>query len=139
MKKLTYDEIQIGQSADYIRTITENDIQRFAEVSGDHNPLHMDESFAKTTFFKGRIAHGMLSASFISTVLAMKLPGAGSVYLKQEVNFLKPVRIGDTITTRVKVQDKNDEKARITLKTTCTNQDGIVVLDGSAIVMVMRL
>ncbi|MFW9779784.1 MAG: MaoC family dehydratase [Candidatus Heimdallarchaeota archaeon] len=139
MKKLTYDEIQIGQSADYTRTITEADIQRFADVSGDHNPLHLDESFARTTFFKGRIAHGMLSASFISTVLAMKLPGAGSVYLKQEVNFLKPVRIGDTITTRVEVLNKDDQNARITLKTTCTNQDGIVVVDGNAIVMVMRL
>ncbi|MFX0182626.1 MAG: MaoC family dehydratase [Candidatus Hodarchaeota archaeon] len=131
-----YEEIKIGDAAKYKRTITEDDIEKFAEVSGDYNPVHMNEEFAKNTLFEGRIAHGMLSASFISTVLAQELPGPGSIYLSQNLIFKKPVRIGDTIITRVQVFQKLDDKKRIRLKTTCTNQDGTTVIEGEALVMV---
>jgi 3-hydroxybutyryl-CoA dehydratase len=132
---MRYDEIKIGQKAEYVRKISEEDIRRFAEVSGDHNPVHLDEEHAKQTIFKGRIAHGMLSASFISTTLAEKLPGPGTIYLKQELVFLKPVRIGDEITAHVEVISKNDEKKRVTLKTTCINQNKSLVLSGEALIM----
>ena len=132
---MKYNKIKIGQKAKYIRIICEEDIERFAEVSGDHNPVHLDEEYAKQTIFKGRIAHGMLSASFISTTLAEKLPGPGTIYLKQELVFLKPVRIGDEITTQVEVVSKNDEKNRVILKTTCINQTKSLVLSGEALVM----
>ncbi len=133
--ELTFDEIKIGQTAQYERIITADDIHKFAEVSGDHNPLHLDEEYAKSTIFKGRIAHGLLSASFISTVLANQLPGPGTVYLHQDLDFLKPVRIGDRITTIVKVLEKNAEKKRITLQTQCINQNNKIVVEGKAIVM----
>jgi 3-hydroxybutyryl-CoA dehydratase len=135
MKKLSFNDIKIGQTAEYQKTITEDDIEKFAEVSGDYNPVHMDEEYAKQTIFQGRIAHGMLSASFISTALASKLPGPGTIYLKQQLAFRKPVRIGDQITTRVEVTSKNDEKKGITLKTTCINQEDQIVIDGEALVM----
>lgn len=134
-----YSDLKIGQIAEYKRTITEQDIEKFADVSGDHNPIHLDEDFARKTFFKGRIAHGMLSVSFISTTLAQELPGPGSIYLKQEVSFKKPVRIGDTITARVEIIDKDDEKERITLGTTCVNQNNELVVDGKAVVMPMKV
>ncbi|MFX0085587.1 MAG: MaoC family dehydratase [Candidatus Hodarchaeota archaeon] len=135
MKKLRYINIKVGQTAEYERTITDDDIEKFAEVSGDYNPVHMDEEYAKQTIFKGRIAHGMLSASFISTVLASKLPGPGSIYLKQDLVFRKPVRIGDKILVKVEVVSKNDEKKRLTLKTLCWNQENEIVIDGEALVM----
>ncbi|MHA1331537.1 MAG: MaoC family dehydratase [Candidatus Hodarchaeales archaeon] len=125
----------MGQTAEYNRTITEEDIVKFAEVSGDHNPVHMDEDYAKKTIFKGRIAHGMLSASFISTVLASKLPGPGTIYLKQELQFTRPVRIGDTITTKVEVLSKDSDKNHIELRTYCLNQKGKMVIEGKALVM----
>lgn len=131
-----YEEIKIGEVAEYKRTITEDDIEKFAVVSGDYNPVHMNEEYAKKTLFEGRIAHGMLSASFISTVLAQKLPGPGSIYLSQNLIFKKPVRIDDTIITRVQVFQKLDDKKRIKLKTTCTNQDGTTVIEGEALVLV---
>lgn len=131
----TFDEIELGQTAEYIRTITEADIEKFADVSGDHNPVHMDEEFAKTTLFKSRIAHGLLSASFISTILASKLPGPGTIYLSQELKFLRPVHIGDKIIVEVKVLEKDSERKRIILSTICTNQDGKKVIDGKATVM----
>lgn len=131
-----YEEIKIGEVAEYKRTITEDDIEKFAMVSGDFNPVHMNEEYAKKTLFEGRIAHGMLSASFISTVLAQELPGPGSIYLSQNLIFKKPVRIGDTIITRVQVFQKLDDKKRIKLKTTCTNQDGTTVIEGEALILV---
>ncbi len=134
-----YSDLKIGQTAEYKRTITEEDIEKFADVSGDHNPIHLDEIYATKTFFKGRIAHGMLSVSFISTVLAQELPGPGSIYLKQEIDFRKPVRIGDTITARVEIIYKDDEKERITLRTTCVNQHDELVVDGKAVVLPMKL
>lgn len=139
MKFLKYSEIKIGQKDSYKRTITKEDIEKFADVSGDHNPVHMDEEYAKNTVFQGRIAHGILSASFISTALANKLPGPGSIYLKQDLVFKKPVHIGDTITAIVEVIGKDDEKERITMKTICTNQHEELVVDGQALVMLMRL
>jgi 3-hydroxybutyryl-CoA dehydratase len=128
----TINDMAIGDSAEFTKTVSETDVYLFAGVTGDFNPAHVDEEYAKTTFFKKRIAHGMLSAGFISTVLGTKLPGAGAVYMKQELAFLAPVYMGDTITARVEVVDINTEKNRVSLKTTCTNQDGTVVLDGQA-------
>ena len=139
MVGLSYSNIKIGQKAELKRTVTEEDIEKFADVSGDRNPIHLDEEFAKKTIFQGRIAHGMLSAAFISTVLASKLPGPGSIYLKQELIFKKPIRIGDTIIITVEVIDKDDEKERITLKTTCINQHNEMVVDGKALVMPMKM
>ncbi len=135
--QMKFDEIHLGQEAHYERIITEEDINNFAAVSGDNNPIHLDEEFAKKTIFKGRIAHGILSVSFISTTLASKLPGPGSIYLKQEVTFRKPVRIGDKITSVVKVINKDNEKNHITLKTTCLNQKNEVVVDGKAVVLIL--
>ena len=133
---MKFKEIQIGQKAEYTRIITEEDINLFAKVSGDENPVHMDEEFAKTTMFKGRIAHGILSVAFISTTLASRLPGPGTIYLKQEVTFLKPVRIGDTITAIVEVLRKDKEKNYVTLKTICKNQKEDIVVNGQAVVLV---
>lgn len=139
MKVTRYSDLSIGQSAEVTHTVTEEDIKTFGDLSGDYNPLHFDEEWAKTTMFNGRIAHGLLTAAFISTVIGMKLPGPGTIYLGQSMKFLGPVRIGDTITARVEIIELNDEKERVTLKTTCTNQDGKLVLDGEAMIKVMDL
>ena len=124
---------QIGRRAEYTRTITEDDIERFAEVSGDHNPVHLDAEYAARTPFRGRIAHGILSAAFISAVLGNDLPGPGTIYLGQTLKFLAPVRIGDTITASVEVITVREEKRIVTLRTDCTNQNGAVVLTGEAV------
>ena len=129
-----FDAIEVGQKAEYSRTVTEHDIIRFAEITGDNNPVHTDESYAKNSIFKGRIAHGFLSASFISTVLASKLPGPGTIYLKQDLDFKRPVRIGDEITAQVEVVAKEDKSKKITLRTICFNQKNTVVVDGQALV-----
>jgi len=137
--KLTkYSDIKMGQSAEVIHTITEDDIQVFGKLSGDYNPVHFNQEWAEKTMFKGRIAHGVLTAAFISTAIGMHLPGPGTVYMSQSMRFLGPVRIGDTITARVEVTSLNDEKQRVTLKTTCTNQKDKVVLDGEALVTLMK-
>ena len=125
---------QIGARADYSRTVTEHDIELFAEVSGDHNPVHLDEEYAANTPFGGRIAHGILSASFISAVIGNDLPGRGAIYLGQTLKFLAPVRIGDTITASVEVIALREEKRIVTLRTDCTNQHGTLVLTGEAVV-----
>ena len=132
---LTIDQLSVGQSAEFSKTVTEADIVAFAGVTGDLNPAHINEEFAKKTFFKTRIAHGMLSAGFISAVIGMRLPGPGAIYLKQELSFLAPVKIGDTVTARVEITELHTEKGRLKLKTTCTNQDGTAVLDGEAYVL----
>jgi 3-hydroxybutyryl-CoA dehydratase len=111
------------------------DIMAFAELSGDFNPVHVDEEFAKTTMFKGRIAHGMLSAAYISTALGTRLPGPGCVYVSQSLKFKAPVRIGDTVVARVEVTGTLPEKRFVTLKTSCS-VEGKVVLDGEATLMV---
>jgi 3-hydroxybutyryl-CoA dehydratase len=131
MKGLTYEQIEVGRKAAFSKTVTEADIVLFAGVTGDLNPVHVDQVWAAGSFFKGRIAHGMLSAGFISTVLGTQLPGPGTIYLKQALEFTAPVRIGDTITATVEVSETL-EKGRIRLKTTCTNQEEKVVLKGEA-------
>ena len=134
MKGKTIEELQVGQSARFSKTITEADVYLYAGISGDLNPAHVDEEFAKKTFFKTRIAHGMLTASFISTIIGTMLPGPGSIYISQEVAFLKPVQFGDTVTATAEVAEVMVEKKRVRLKTFCTNQKGETVLDGQAIV-----
>jgi 3-hydroxybutyryl-CoA dehydratase len=130
----TIDELHIGDSAEFTKTISESDIYLFAGVTGDLNPAHINESYARNTFFKTRIAHGMLLAGFISGVIGMKLPGPGTIYVRQELKFLAPARIGDTITARVEVTQMQSEKNRVTLRTTCTNQENTLVLDGEAMI-----
>ena len=130
----TIDEMRVGQSAQISKTISESDVYLFAGITGDFNPAHVDEEYASKTFFETRVAHGMLTASFISTIVGTMLPGPGSIYVSQEVNFLVPVKIGDTITTTAKVAELLTEKKHVRLKTYCTNQDGTVVIDGQAVV-----
>ncbi len=124
------DQMQVGDAAEFAKTVTETDIYLYAGITGDFNPAHVNEAYAKNTFFKTRIAHGMLTAGFISAIIANQLPGPGTIYLKQELSFLAPVRIGDTITARVEVLELNVEKNRVRLKTVCSNQDDVVVLEG---------
>jgi 3-hydroxybutyryl-CoA dehydratase len=128
----TYDQISVGDTASFTKTLGESDVYLFAGITGDMNPAHVDAVSAADGMFKQRIAHGMLTASFISTVLAMKLPGPGTIYLGQEVQFRAPVFIGDTITARVEVIEKLEQRRWVKLKTTVTNQDGKLVVDGSA-------
>ena len=128
------DDLEIGQSASYERTVSEEDIVRFAEVSGDDNPVHLDEEFASKTLFKGRIAHGMLGAGFISTVVGTKLPGYGSIYISQSLKFRAPVRIGDTVVTTATVKSIDKERKRVTMETVCAIGDKIVI-DGEAELM----
>ena len=113
MSGLTIDQLSIGQNASFAKTISEHDVYLFAGITGDMNPAHINEEFAQNTLFKGRIAHGMLSASLISTVLGMYLPGPGTIYLKQEVKFLAPVRFGDTITAICTIKEINTERNRV--------------------------
>lgn len=130
----TIDRLSVGDAAEFCKTVSESDIYLYAGVTGDFNPAHIDAVYAAGTFFKKRIAHGMLSAGFISAVIGTRLPGTGTIYLKQELRFLAPVYVGDTITARVVVTAIILDKNKATLKTTCSNQDGTVVIDGEAIV-----
>ena len=129
------EDLSIGQAASYTRTITESDIQQFGAVSGDLNPLHFDEDYAKTTIFRGRIAHGMLSASFLSTVLGTQLPGAGSIFLSATIRFQAPVRIGDTVIAICTIREILAPKGRVTFDCLCKVGD-TVVIEGEAIVKV---
>lgn len=129
----TIKELKVGESAEFTKTISESDVYLYAGVTGDLNPAHINEEYAKKTFFKTRIAHGMLSAGLISTVLGNELPGPGSVYIRQELNFLAPVHIGDTVTARAEVIEILSEENRVKLKTSCINQNGVTVLDGEAV------
>ncbi|MGQ4872203.1 MAG: MaoC family dehydratase [Candidatus Thorarchaeota archaeon] len=138
VKMTRYSDLKIGDSAEITHTVTEEDIETFGRLSGDYNPLHFNEEWAKQTMFGGRIAHGILTAAYVSAVIGMRLPGPGTIYMSQSMRFLAPVRIGDTITARVEVVAKDDEKRRVTLKTACTNQDGKTVLDGEALVKLME-
>lgn len=134
-----YENIKVGDSAEVVHKITEEDISTFGKLSGDYNPLHFNEDWAKGTLFKGRIAHGILTTAFISTVIGMKLPGTGTIYLGQSMRFKRPVRIGDVITAKVRVESKDDEKRHISLRTSCTNQHNTIVLEGDALVTVMDI
>lgn len=137
MTALFFEDLSVGQSAELTRTVDEKAIQAFADVSGDHNPVHLDEAFAATTPFKTRIAHGMLSAAYISALIAGKLPGPGAIYLGQTLTFKRPVKIGDEVTVTATITSLDPEKARATLSTVCTVA-GKVVLDGEAVIMVPR-
>lgn len=130
----TVTEIKVGDSSEFSKTIGESDVYLFAGITGDLNPFHVNEAYSKNTFFKGRIAHGMLLAGFISTVVGCQLPGPGAIYVKQDLKFLAPARMGDTITAKATVTKVDEENNRVVLQTTCTNQDGEVVLDGEAMV-----
>ena len=131
----TIDTIQIGDSASFTKTITEADITLFAGYSGDFNPAHTNAVEADQGMFHGRIAHGMLSAGFISAVLGMQLPGPGTIYMGQELRFVKPVYIGDTVTATATVVERVPEKNRLKLETIVTNQKGDPVITGMATVM----
>ena len=135
MKGLTIEEMTVGQSASFTKTVTETDVVLFGGISGDLNPAHFNEEYAKDTFFKGRIAHGMLCASFISTVLGMHLPGPGSIYLKQDLKFLAPVRFNDTVTAVCTVKEMIKEKNRVIFECKVVNQDGVDVISGEAVIM----
>src|SRR5215212_11168256 len=128
-------KFSIGDSAEITKTIEQSDIDAFARVTGDHNPVHVDEEFAKTARFGQRIAHGMLTASLISAVLANKLPGEGSVYLGQTLQFVAPVFPGDEITARVTVKEVREDKPIVKLETICVNQNGAIVIRGEATIL----
>jgi 3-hydroxybutyryl-CoA dehydratase len=134
---LFFEDLKVGQTSVVARTITEADIVLFAGLSGDTNPVHINEEFAAGTMFSGRIAHGMLTAAFISTVIGTRLPGPGAIYLSQTLRFKAPVRVGDTIWARATVTELFPEKRRAALSTTVTVRDK-VVLEGEALVMVPR-
>lgn len=135
VRDVPFAEIQVGDTASMSKTVSEFDVYSFAGVTGDFNPVHIDAEFAKTTMFQGRIAHGMLSAGFISAVLGTALPGKNTIYLAQELQFKAPVKIGDTVTATVEVLEKIEGKNRLVLRTTVTNQAGVLVTDGKATVM----
>jgi 3-hydroxybutyryl-CoA dehydratase len=137
MNGLFLEDLKVGQSAMFGRTVTDADIAAFAGVSGDTNPIHLHDGFARTTRFGKRIAHGMLSGSFISTVIGTKLPGPGAVYVSQTMAFMAPVMIGDTITAVATVTAIDEKRRRVTLKTQCLNGEKVVI-DGEAVVLVPR-
>ncbi len=125
-------ELKVGDSAQISKTITETVVNDFARAIGDFNPIHTDQAYAEKTIFKGRIAHGALSIGLLSSVLGNILPGHGTIYLSQEIRFLAPVRIGDTLIARVEIIELIPEKNRAKFKTTCINQEGKEVADGIA-------
>jgi 3-hydroxybutyryl-CoA dehydratase len=131
------EDLEVGMTATYSKTVTDADIVLFAGISGDSNPVHIDHEFAKDTMFKGRIAHGMLTASFISTVLGTRLPGPGSIYVSQNLKFRVPVRIGDTVRTRVTVTAIDPQNRRVAFETTCSVGE-TVVISGEAVLLVQK-
>lgn len=135
VRNKTYDELKIGDSASITRTLRKQDIQLFAAATGDLNPAHLDESFAKSAMFHQIVAHGLWTGSMFSALLGMQLPGPGTIYIDQTLHFIKPVRLGDTITASVRVTDKNDANGHVTLHTLCVRSDGEAVLEGEAIVL----
>ncbi len=126
---------EVGQSASRTKTFSDEDVRTFAHLTGDVNPIHLDEDYAKTTTFGQRLVHGMLTASLISAVLANDFPGAGAIYLGQNIKFTKPVFIGDTITATVTVTNFRAEKRILSLETVCINQNGEKVIQGDAVVI----
>jgi 3-hydroxybutyryl-CoA dehydratase len=134
---LYFEDLSQGQTAEASRTVTEADILAFGAASGDMNPVHFDESFAATTRFETRIAHGMLTAGHISALIGMRLPGPGTVYVSQSLSFRRPVQIGATVKTKVEVTALDEARGFVTLSTTCS-VDGKAVVSGEAVVMVAR-
>ena len=138
MNELTYrnfHELKVGDKASIMKKITEKDVDQFAKVSGDDNPVHVNDDYARQTRFKQRIAHGMLAASLVSRVVGTKLPGPGTIYLSQTLNFKAPVFFGDTILAEVEISEIIETKNFIKLNTVCSNQTGTVVLEGEALVL----
>lgn len=129
----TIDQLQVGDTAQFSKTVSETDVYLFAGISGDFNPAHINEQYASGTFFGTRIAHGLLSASFLSAVLANQLPGPGSIFMSLSVKFQAPVFIGETITAKAEVAQVDYEKNRVTMNLTCVNQDEKQVLEGEAL------
>lgn len=138
MQGYTIDEMEIGQKATFSKTISESDVYMFAGVTGDVNPAHVNEAYARTTPFKTRIAHGILSAGLISAVLGTQLPGPGAIYASQTLKFTAPVRIGDTITATATVKELIPEHNRAVIETVCRNQEGVVVTTGEAVLLPPR-
>jgi 3-hydroxybutyryl-CoA dehydratase len=138
LKSKTFKELEIGDQGQFTKTVTERDIILFGEVSGDVNPVHFDEAYASKTLFKGRIAHGMWSASLISTCIGTVMPGPGSIYLGQTLDFKLPVRLGDTLTALVTIDQKIDAKKLLIIDCVVSNQNGEVVVCGEAKVMPPR-
>ena len=131
-----FSALAIGQSAQMTRTVSDSDVVLLAAITGDCNPVHLDEQHAATSRFGGRIAHGILTAGFVSATMAMQLPGPGAVYLSQSLRFVRPVRIGDAITARVEIVEVMIDARQVRLLTVCRNQAGKVVLDGEAVILV---
>jgi 3-hydroxybutyryl-CoA dehydratase len=127
-----FAEFAIGESADLSKTVTEQDVVQFADISLDRNPVHLDQAYAEASFFKQRIAHGMLGAALISAVLGTKCPGPGSIYLSQDLKFRAPVYLGETITATVEILEKNEAKKILILKTVVDKADGTRVIEGQA-------
>lgn len=138
MKKKTIQELQLGDVAKTTVKVTEDLVKLFAEVSGDNNPVHLDEEYASATPFKSRIAHGMLVGSLFSKLLGTELPGEGTIYLEQNLRFLKPVYLGDEVTATVSIKELLTEKNRVYFDTVATNQNDEVVVSGSAVVLAPR-
>ncbi|MDP2813093.1 MAG: MaoC family dehydratase [Erysipelotrichaceae bacterium] len=134
----TIQQLTIGQSAEFTKMFTSVEVESFAEVSGDHNPVHLNEEYAAATRFKQRICHGHLIASLFSAILGTDLPGEGTIYLGQSIKYLKPVYLNDTITAKVTVVERDEEKNRVKLETTAFNQNGDMVITGIAEVMPPR-
>ena len=135
---MRFEELQVGQSAEWAKTLTEADVVLYAGITGDFNPVHVNAVEAERSRFGGRIAHGMLSAGFVSAAIAMRLPGPGAIYLGQTLRFTAPVRVGDTVTARVEVAELFPGRRRVRLATVCRNQRGEVVIDGEATVLVPK-
>lgn len=134
-KTYFFEDLEIGMEASFQRVVTDGDIVAFAEVTGDKNPVHLDAAYAAKTIFKERIAHGMMTASYISTVFGTELPGPGVIYISQTLNFRAPVKIGDKVTAKVKVVELFPAKRRARFECLC-HVDGKVVLEGEAMLMV---
>ncbi|MGZ8363734.1 MAG: MaoC family dehydratase [Caulobacteraceae bacterium] len=132
-----FEDLKVGDCAETVHTVTDEDLRAFAAVSGDTNPVHLDEAYAAATPFKTRIAHGLLGGAYISAILGTKLPGPGSIYLSQTLNFKRPIRIGDEVTTRVEVTALDPAKGRATLATSCL-ANGKLALDGEAVIQPPR-
>ena len=137
MQGFYFEDLSEGQTAELTRVASSAVVEAFAELTGDLNPLHLNETYARTTSFGGRIAHGMLAAAYISAVIGTKLPGPGGVFMTQSLRFRRPVKVGDSVTARVTVKQLHAGRAHVTLATAC-EVNGKVVVDGEALVMVPR-
>ena len=132
IEEVKFEDLKVGDKTSFSKTVSESDVYAFAGITGDFNPIHINQEIAKTTMFKGRIAHGMISAGFISSALTKALPGKNTIYCSQDLVFKAPVRMGDTITATVEIVEKIEKKNRVIFHTTVTNQDGVIVTDGKA-------